>query len=69
MYSIFHLKDGKQYISSSFNLYERLNDHLKEVSSNIRLQSSIAKSGITNIIFIIYYFHKDPLVILTDVET
>jgi group I intron endonuclease len=46
-----------------------LNDHLKGVSSNIRLQRSIAKSGITNFIFIIYYFHKDPLVILTDVET
>jgi hypothetical protein len=62
MNSIFHLKDGKR---SSFNLYERLNG----VISNIRLQRSIAKSGITNFIFIIYYFHKDPLVILTDVET
>ena len=69
VYSIYHLKDGKQYIGSSFNLYERLNDHLKGVSSNIRLQRSIAKSGITNFIFIIYYFHEDPLVILTDVET
>jgi len=69
VYSIFHLKDSKQYIGSSFNLYERLNDHLKGVNSNIRLQRSIAKSGITNFIFIIYYFHKDPLIILTDVET
>jgi hypothetical protein len=42
---------------------------LNGVSSNIILQRSIAKSGITNFIFIIYYFHKDPLVILTDVET
>lgn len=69
MYGIFHLKDGKQYIGSSLNLYDRLNDHLKGVSSNIRLQCSITKSGLNNFIFVIYYFHKDPLVILTDVET
>lgn len=54
VYSIFQLKDGKQYIGSSFNLYERLNDYLKGVSSNIRLQRSIAKSGITNFIFIFF---------------
>lgn len=69
VYGFFHLKDGKQYIGSSLNLYERLTDHLKGQSSNIRLQRSIAKSGISNFIFVIYYFHKDPSVILTDVET
>lgn len=69
VYGLFNIKDGKQYIGSSLNLYERLTDHLRGVSSNIRLQRSIAKSGLSNFIFVIYYFHKDPSVILTDVET
>lgn len=69
VYGVFNLTEGKQYIGSSLNLYERLTDHLRGVSSNIRLQRSIAKSGLSNFIFVICYFHTDPSVILTDVET
>lgn len=69
VYGFVNLKDGKQYIGSSLNLYKRLTDHLRGVSSNIILQRSIAKSGLSNFIFVIYYFHKNPSVILTDVET
>lgn len=69
VYGLLNVKDGKQYIGSSLNLYERLTDHLRGVSSNIRLQRSIAKLGLNNFIFVIYYFHKDPFVILTDIET
>lgn len=69
VYGFVNLKDGKQYIGSSLNLYERQTDPLRGVSSNIRLQRSMAKSGLSNFIFVIYYFHRDPLVILTDVET
>ena len=69
VYGFINLKDNKQYIGTSLNLYERLTDHLRGFSSNIRLQRSIAKSGLSNFIFVIYYFHKYPSVILTDVET
>ena len=50
-------------------MYERFTDHIKGVSSNIRLQRSILKHGITSFNFVIYYYHEDPAVILTDVET
>ena len=69
VYGFFNLIDGKQYIGSSFNIYERMTDHIKGVSSNIRLQRSISKNGLDKFHFIIYYYHTDPLVILTDVET
>lgn len=59
----------KQYIGSSKDLYERLSDHLKGRYSNSRLQRSILKYGIENFHLVIYYFHKDPSVILTDIET
>jgi group I intron endonuclease len=59
----------KQYIGSSKNLYERLSDHLKGRDSNNCLQRSISKYGIHNFHFVIYYWHKDPAVILTDIET
>ena len=62
-------KDGKRYIGSSKYIYERFTDHIKGVSSNIRLQRSILKHGITSFNFVIYYYHEDPAVILTDVET
>ena len=58
VYGFINLKDNKQYIGSSLNQYERLTDPLREVSSNIKLQRSIAKSGLSNFIFVIYYFHK-----------
>jgi group I intron endonuclease len=62
-------KTIKQYIGSSCDLYQRLMDHLKGRDSNIRLQRSIAKYGISNFEFVIYYWHKDISVILTDIET
>lgn len=50
-------------------MYRRFKEHIKGVSSNNRLQRSIAKYGLNNFIFVIYYFHDDPAVILTDIET
>jgi group I intron endonuclease len=44
-------------------------DHIKGVSSNIRLQRSIFKYGLDNFNFVIYYYHTDPAVKLTDIET
>jgi len=67
--NISNLKKIKQYIGSSKDLYQRLLDHLKGRDSNIRLQRSIAKYGIESFIFVIYYWYKDPAVILTDIET
>lgn len=69
IYGFFNIIDGKQYIGSSSNLYERMTDHIKGVSSNIRLQRSISKYGLEYFHFVIYYYHTDPAVILTDVET
>ena len=69
VYGFVNFIDGKQYIGSSKNLYERLTDHLRGVSSNIRLQRSIKKWGLSNFTFGIYYIHNNPAVILTDVET
>ena len=59
----------KQYIGSSKDLYQRLMDHLKGRDSNIRLQRSINKHGLLNFEFVIYYWHEDSSVILTDIET
>ena len=56
-----------QYIGSSQNLYERMQDHLRGRDSNARLQRSINKHGIDKFTFVIYYLHNDPLVILTDI--
>ena len=46
-----------------------MSDHLKGRDSNSRLQRSISKYGIKNFHFVIYYFHSDTAVILTDIET
>jgi group I intron endonuclease len=62
-------KKIKQYIGSSKDLYQRLMDHFKGQDSNSRLQRSISKYGIENFKIYIYYFHLDPSVILTDIET
>lgn len=62
-------KKIKQYIGSSKDLYQRLMDHIRGQDSNIRLQRSISKYGIENFKIYIYYFHTDPLVKLTDIET
>lgn len=69
VYGFVCLKTKKQYIGSSSNMYKRFKEHIKGVSSNNRLQRSIAKYGLSNFIFVRYFFHEDPAVILTDIET
>ena len=69
VYGIINTKSSKQYIGSSLNLYSRLMDHIKGRDSNLRLQRSIRKDGLKNFKIVIYYFHKDPAVLLTDIET
>ena len=71
VYGFINIKDGKQYIGSSLNLprVERLTDHIKGVTSNVRLQRSIAKHGLNSFNFVIYYYHTDPAVLLTEIET
>lgn len=58
-----------QYIGSSLNLWNRLRDHVRGRRSNSQLQRNISKYGINNFIFVIYYWHKDITVTLTDIET
>jgi group I intron endonuclease len=43
--------DGKRYIGSAINLYDRLTEHLKGDKSNSRLQRAIQKHGIHNFLF------------------
>lgn len=72
VYGLVNMSDPyniKQYIGSSKDLYKRLSDHLKGRESNSRLQRSIFKYGLHNFYFCIYYWHTDPSVILTDIET
>ena len=69
VYGLKHIKSSKQYIGSSKNLYSRLMDHIKGRDSNLRLQRSIKKYGLKSFNIIIYYFHKDPAILLTDIET
>jgi group I intron endonuclease len=44
-------------------------DHIKGKDSNLRLQRSIKKYGLKSFNIVIYYFHKNPAVLLTDIET
>ena len=69
IYGLIHVESSKQYIGSSLNLYSRLMDHIKGRDSNLRLQRSIKKYGLKSFNIAIYYFHKDPAVLLTDIET
>jgi hypothetical protein len=69
VYGLIHIKSSKQYIGSSINLYSRLMDHIKGRDSNLRLQRSIKKYGLKSFNIVIYYFHKDPAILLTDIET
>jgi len=69
VYGLIHIKSYKQYIGSSLNLYSRLIDQIKGRYSNLRLQRSIKKYGLNSFNIVIYYFHKDPAVLLTDIET
>ena len=51
VYGIINTKTSKQYIGSSrlrsLNLYSRLMDHIKGRESNLRLQRSIHKDGLS----------------------
>lgn len=69
VYGIINTKSSKQYIGSSLNLYSRLMVNIKGRDSNLRLQRSIHKDGLKNFKIVIYYFHKDPAVFITDIET
>ena len=44
-------------------------DHIKGRESNLRLQRSIHKEGLSFFKVVIYFFHNDPAVLLTDIET
>ena len=69
VYGLINVKSSNQYIGSSLNLYSRLMDHIKGRDSNIRLQRSMKKYGLESFNIIIYYIHKDPAVLLTEIET
>jgi len=69
VYGLIHIKSSKQYIGSSSNLYTRIMNHIKGRYSNLRLQRSIKKYELKNFNLIIYYFHTDPTVLLTEIET
>ena len=44
-------------------------DHIKGRDSNLRLQRAIKKYGLNSFHVVIYYFNKDPAVLLKDIET
>ena len=69
VYGIINTKSSKQSIGSSLNLYSRLMDQIKGRDSNLRLQRSIHKDGLSFFKVVIYFFHNDPAVLLTDIET
>jgi len=69
VYGLIHKKSSKQYIGSSINLYSRLMNHIKGRYSNLRLQRSIKKYGLKSFNIVIYYFHKDPTVLIRNIET
>jgi group I intron endonuclease len=69
VYGLIHVKSSKQYIGSSLNLYSRLMNHIKGKYSNSRLQRSIKRHGLKNFYAVIYYFHTEPAVSLTEIET
>ena len=69
VYGIINTKSSKQYTDSRLNLYSRLMDPIKGRDSNLRLQRSIRKDGLKFFQIVIYYFHNDPAVLLTDIET
>ena len=43
--------------------------HIKGRDSTLRLQRSILKDGLKFFKVVIYYYHNDPAVLLTDIET
>jgi group I intron endonuclease len=69
IYGFIYIKSSKQYINSNKNLYSRLMNYIKGRYSNLRLQRSIKKYGLKSFNLIIYYFHNDPTVLLTEIET
>ena len=69
VYGIINTKSSRQYTDSRLNLYSRLMDPIKGRDSNLRLQRSIHKEGLSFFKVVIYFFHNDPAVLLTDIET
>lgn len=69
VYGFINLQTNQQYIGSSENINKRFRQHIKGSKSNERLKRSIAKYGLNNFIFVIYYYHDDPAVTLTEIET
>lgn len=69
IYGIVNTETDFKYIGSSLYLYSRLMDHIKGRDSNIRLQRAINKVGLDKFNIAIYYYHTDPAVLLTDIET
>lgn len=69
IYSFINLKNGKQYIGSAINLYERMQDHLAGRQSNILLQRAFKKYGKKNFHFLVYAYAPYTLPAITDLET
>lgn len=69
VYGVLNTISSTQYIGSSLNLYSRLLDHIRGRDSNIRLQRSIKNAGLDKFNIVVYYFHTDLSVLLTDIET
>jgi group I intron endonuclease len=56
VYCIICLITGAVYVGSSINLAERLNDHIIEGNTNVRLQNAITKYGLEHFVFIVVEF-------------
>lgn len=76
IYSFINTVNGKQYIGSAKDLYIRLNEHLSNKKSNLRLrlQAAFNKYGLDKFNWIVYeYFTYESKIIsnkaLTDLET
>uniref|UniRef100_Q33762 Orf301 protein n=1 Tax=Allomyces macrogynus TaxID=28583 RepID=Q33762_ALLMA len=57
IYGIINNKTNKIYIGSAVNLHKRLVEHLYSDKTNIRLQRSIGKDGLSSFSFIIFEYH------------
>jgi len=69
IYAFVNKLNGKQYIGSSKNLYERMLHHLSGVKSNLALQQAFNKYGKENFQFVIYAYAPNTLPHITDLET
>lgn len=69
IYSFINLENGKQYIGSAINLYERMQDHLAGRQSNVLLQRAFKKYGKNKFHFLVYAYAPYSLPAITDLET